>query len=139
MRPRFITNMLLAFAGAFVAVASQAFAPAVAGWTAFGVAVAILVGLGLAQLDRRRGLIQRALDGLATVLTIWTVAASVIFAGAALRWLTLGEAIGFVLLAVGGLVAHELSQEGVVVSLGTRASQVDDLDSHRKEAYPTAA
>ena len=139
MKPRFVTNMLLAFAGALVAVASQAFSPATAGWVAFGVGITILLGLGLSQLDRRRGLVQHALDGLATILGIWMVVASVVFTGAVLSWLTLGEALGFVLFAVVGLVAHELSQEGVVISLDIRGTQSGDLESHRKEAYPTAA
>ena len=139
MKPRFVTNMMLAFAGAFVAVASQAFSPGVAGWIAFGFGIAILLGLGLSQLDRDRGLVQHALDGLATLLGVWTVVASVVFTGAVLSWLTLGEGLGFVLFAAVGLVAHELSQEGVVVSLGIRETQSDDLESHLKEAYPTAA
>jgi hypothetical protein len=139
MKPRFVTNMLLAFAGAFVAVASQAFGATTAGWIAFGVGIAVLLGLGLSQLDRSRGLVQRALDGLTALLAIWTVVASVVFTGAALSWLTLGEAIGLFLFAAVGLLAHELSQEGVVVNLRARQTESSDLDSAVSEAYPKAA
>lgn len=117
MSSRFITNLLLVLAGALVVVVSQAFGASTTGWIVFGVALGILGVAGAVQLDRGRGVPQRALDGLAGVLGIWTVIASVVFGGGTLTWLSFAEGLGFVALAVAGLVAHELSTERVVHSL----------------------
>jgi hypothetical protein len=114
MSPRFISNIALGLAGAFVVVASQAFSSGVTGWIALGVGVGALVVVGAAQFVGSRGLTQRALDGVTALLAVWTVVASVIFTGTTLTWLSLGEGLGFVVLALAGLVAHELSTERIV-------------------------
>jgi hypothetical protein len=114
MSPRFIINIALALAGGFLVAASQAFRAGLTGWLAFAVGLGVLVVLGAAQLDRSRGSIQRALDGAAGALAIWTIVASVVFTGTTLTWLSLGEGLGFVAVALAGLVAHELSTERIV-------------------------
>jgi hypothetical protein len=48
------------------------------------------------------------------LLAAWTVIASVVFNGSTLTWLSFGDALGFVGLAIIGLCAHELSMERVV-------------------------
>lgn len=107
---RFIGNISLGLAGAFLVAASLGFSAGTAAWLMFGVALGIVALLGVAQLDRRRGLVQHALDGLAGSLALWAVVASVIFTGATVTWLSFAEAVGFVTLAVAGLAAHELGK-----------------------------
>lgn len=138
MSPRFISNLLLALAGAFVVVVSQAFSSGVTGWITFGVGLGILAMLGAAQLDRGRGLPQRVLDALGGALGIWTVIASVVFTAAALTWLSFGEGLGFVALALAGLVAHELSTERVVHSLALEPSRAAADDGRAVSQYPAA-
>lgn len=113
MRTRFATNLLLGLAAGFVVVASQAFSATVTGWITFGIALGVLAGLGLSQLDRA-GLVHRALDAVTALLAVWTVVASVVFDGTALTWLSFAEGLGLVALAVAGLIAHEVSTERVV-------------------------
>jgi hypothetical protein len=133
MSLRFGTNLLFALASGFVVVCSQAFSASVTGWITFGIALGILTVLSLAQFDRLRGMVQRSLDAITGLLGIWTVIASVVFAGSALRWLSFGEALGFVGLAVVGLVLHELSTERIVHTLAPVA------DARRSEQYAEAA
>src|SRR5882757_10889876 len=93
---RFITNMLLALAGGFLVVASQAFSAGTTGWIAFGVGLGIITMLGVSQVDRGRGTFQRALDAVGGLIAMWTIVASVVFVGAALTWLSFGEGLAFV-------------------------------------------
>jgi len=117
MSLRFLTNLGLMLAGGFLVIATQVFSSDVTGWLALGIGLGILGAAGAAQLDRARGLVQRALDGIAGALAVWTVVASVVFTGATLTWITFGGALGFVALALAGLVAHERVTERVVHAL----------------------
>lgn len=117
MRLRFLTNLIMAIAAGFLVVASQAFTGFVAGWLAFAVAAGILVILGVAQLDSRRGVIQRSLDGAAGALAIWTIVASLVFTVGTVASLTFAAALGFAAVAAIGLVANELNTERVVHEL----------------------
>ncbi|HEX6763536.1 MAG TPA: hypothetical protein VF094_12115 [Gaiellaceae bacterium] len=125
MSLRFVTNVVLMLAGGLIVVCSQAFSAGLAGWIAFGIGLGILAMVGAAQLDRSRGWAQEGLDGLAGGLAIWTVIAAVVFSGSPLTWLVFAEGLGFVGLALVGIVAHELSTERVVHSLAPA------LDSER--------
>lgn len=60
------------------------------------------------------------------VLAVWTVAASVVLNGTLLTWLSFSEAVGFMLVAVVGLVAHELHRARVVHELQLEPSQRDE-------------
>lgn len=117
MSLRFVTNVTLMLAGGLIVVCSQAFSAGIAGWIAFGIGLGILAMVGGVQLDRSRGWLQHGLDGVAGLLAIWTVIAAVVFSGSPLAWLVFAEGLGFVGLALVGLVAHELSTERVVHSL----------------------
>lgn len=122
MRSRYLTNIVLALLAGFLVVASQAFAPAVLTWLMLGIGVATLaiaVPAGLAL--RRRGILQRSLDGIVAVLGAWTIVAGLVFAGATVTWLGFSAAIAIVAMAVIGLSAHELSTERVVHSLEVHA------------------
>ena len=117
MSTRFTSNIALAVAGAVIVVSSQAFSTSFTGWLTFGIALGVLVALGIAQLDAARGLAQRGLDATAAALAAWSAVASVVFTGSTLMWLSLGEGLGFVALAVVGLAAHEFATERVVHEL----------------------
>jgi hypothetical protein len=134
MRTRFITNLVLGAVAGFVVVASQAFAAGVTAWVTFGVAIGVLLALGAAQLDPRRALLQRALDGAVAVLAAWSVVASVVFAGATVTWLSFAEGLGFVAMAVAGLIAHETSTERVVHLLS-----IEGTDKEVPQKYAPAA
>jgi hypothetical protein len=122
---RFVTNMLLMLAGGLIVVFSLAVSSVVTGWIAFALAIAIVVGLVAAQADRARPVGQRALDGVVGVLGVWTIIASVVFSGATLTWLSFAEGLGFVGLALVGLIVHELSTERVVHSLAIAEAPVE--------------
>jgi hypothetical protein len=137
MNPRFISNLLLALAGGFIVVVSQAFGVSMTGWITFGVALGVLAMLGVVQLDHGRGRPQRALDGVAAALGIRTVIASVVFVGTTLTWLSFAEGLGLVALAVAGHAAHELSTERVVHSLAIEDSRTT-ADGVRTPSYTAA-
>ena len=124
MSTRFISNMLLALAGGLVIVATQAFAPPVVAWIAFGVTgVGVLLLMAATALAPGRGDVQRTLDAVAGVLAAWTIVETLVFSGMVMVWLTLGAAAAIVAIAAAGLILHELSTERVVHSL-------EDLRTH---------
>jgi hypothetical protein len=137
MSPRFISNVALALAGGVVVAASQAFTPSVTGWLMFGVSLGALALLALVQLDRARGLVQRLLDAATGTLAVWSAVASVVFTGTMLTWLSFGEAVGFIALAVVGLVAHELKTERVVHAF--EAIPAEARDGRRADELQAAA
>ena len=116
MNSRYLTNVALMVAGAFLVVASQAFVVNTFEWLMFTVG-AIAVLLSGAIVLRGRGLAQRGLDLLIGTLGAWTVVASLEFVGSTVTWLGFASGAGLVGLAVIGLTLHELSTERVVHSL----------------------
>jgi hypothetical protein len=128
---------VLGLAGAIVVAASQAFRPSVAGWLMFGVGLGALALLAVAQLDRARVRNQRLLDAATGALALGSATTSVVFTGTTLTWLVLGEAIGFVSLALVGLVAHELTTERVVHAF--EAIPAEQRDGRRAEEVQSAA
>ena len=117
MSQRFITNVALAIAGAVVVVASQAFMSSATGWLTFGVG---LGALALLAVVRREGMgepVSRLLDAGIGLLAIWSVIASVVYSGRLLTWLSFGEGVALVVLALAGLVVHELWTERAVHAL----------------------
>lgn len=118
MSTRYISNILIGIAAAFVLVATQAFAPSTVGWIAFAVTgVGVLVLTAVTVLASGRGLVQRTLDGVIAALAVWTIVESLVFSGSLMVWLSFGAAAAIAALAVAGLTAHELSTERVVHSL----------------------
>jgi hypothetical protein len=134
MSPRFIGN--LAFGGAVVAAASQAFTPSVTGWLMFGVSPGVLVFLALVQLDGARGLVQRLLDTGTGALALSSAVASVAFSGTILTWLSFADAVGFIGLAVVARVAHQLETERVVYPFDAIPAEAGD---RRRGEEPQAA
>jgi hypothetical protein len=135
MSQRFISNV--AVAGAVVVVASQAFSSSLTGWLTFGVSLGALALLAIVQRDPARGPIQRVLDAGVGALALWSAVASVVYTGRTLTWLSLGEAIGFVGLAIVGLVANELKTERIVHQF--EAIPAEARDGRRSEEFQAAA
>jgi hypothetical protein len=114
---RFASLLSLAVLAAFLVVATQAFALAVVAWITFGISVATLVlALAIAGTFRRH-LPSLIVGGLAAGVSGWTIVASLVFGTATVMWLGFAAALAIGLLAVAGLIAHELSTERVVHSL----------------------
>jgi hypothetical protein len=139
MSLHFISNTVLAAAGAFVVAASLAFAATTTGWIAVGIGLAVLAGVGLVQMSQARGVVQRALDAATGVLAIWTVVASVAFTGATLRGLSFAEAVVFVGIAIVGLAAHDRSQERLVRAMSSAGDGPNELTEPRTQHYSAAA
>jgi hypothetical protein len=115
MNSRYLTNATLIVAGAFLVVASQAFAVPTFKWLMLGVgAVAVLLAGGIFQTSR--GPAQNSLDGIIGMLGAWTIVASLVFAGVTTTWLGFASGAAFVALSLAGLTLHELSTERVVHS-----------------------
>ena len=109
MSTRYMTGALFAILGGFVVVISQSLTPSVLGWIAFAVAIAVVVVSALAQLDRSRGTVQRALDGATIVLAGLMMAFAVAAAGTAVIWLTFAFSLGIVAVAFTGLTLNEVA------------------------------
>ena len=116
MRTRYLTNIVLALLGGFLVVVSQAFSASTLTWLMLGVG-ALALAISVPGLPiRSRGLPQRGMDVIVSVLGAWTIIAGLVFAGAAVTWLGFASGIAIVAMAVIGLTAHELSTERVVHS-----------------------
>jgi hypothetical protein len=118
MSTRYLTGMLLALLGGFVLVATQAFASTPVGWIAFAVAVAAATVTVLAQLDRSRGTVQRALDAVTVTVAGLMMAFALTASGQAVIWLSFAFALGIVALAVSGLSLNEISNWRATHNLG---------------------
>ena len=138
MSPRFITNLVVLLAGGFVVVSSQTFGAQTTRWIAFGVALGVLSVIALAQRSRARGGVQSGLDAMIGSLAVWSAVASMVFSGSTVMWLSFGDALGLAALAIGGLLAHELSTERVVHSLAT-GEPSSDSSVKPTERYSAAA
>lgn len=121
MNSRYLTNVALMLAGAFLVVTSQAFGVAVFEWLMLGIGI-IAVLLSGAIAVRGRGVPQRSLDAVIGVLGAWTIVASLVFTGAVVTWLGFASGVAFALLALIGLTLHELVTERVVHSIEVRTA-----------------
>ena len=126
MSTRFVTNAIIAVAAGFVVVATQSFSSSTASWIAFGIAIGILALAGLAQVDASRGDVQRILDGIVAIVAAWTIVASVVFDGTTSKWLSLGEGLALVGLALVGLTNNEI-REQTAVRVSSDTSMRDSL------------
>ena len=91
----------------FIVVASQAFSPSTTAWLAFAIGIGAVALAGVPFVaGARRGVL--ALDGVIGVLAVWTIVASLVFAGSLVQWLSFGEGVGFVALALAGLTVDHV-------------------------------
>jgi hypothetical protein len=116
---RFLFDSLFVVAGAFLTVASMAWAANTAGWTAFGVSVGVaaLAALSIA-LTRKNS--QRAGHSVVGVVAVWSVVASLIFSGSLLTWFVFADAVAVGVLALADLALHEATTERIVHQLEVR-------------------
>jgi hypothetical protein len=116
---RFLLDSLFVVAGAFLTVASMAWAAGPAGWTAFGVSAGVAV-LALASAALAKKTARRFGHGLIGLVALWSLAAALAFSGSALTWLVFADAIAVGVLALADLAAHEATTERIVHSLEVR-------------------
>lgn len=133
MSIRYLYNITLGVAAAFLIVATQAFAAPTVAWLTFAIAAGATV-TSLGMLAVRSGIGQRSLTGLAGALGIWTIVASLVFVPTTVVWLGFASALAFAGLALAGLTLHELTTERVVHSF-----QVEETGSRREEDSLIAA
>lgn len=117
MSTKYLTNLSTALLGAFIVVITMALTTSVSAWVAFGVAIGILAVAVFAQLESRRGTLQRFLDVGIGVVAVTAIVTSLVYGGPAVTWILFALALGFVGLAVAGLTLHEIegwrSQHGL--------------------------
>ena len=124
---RFASFMALALLAVVLVVATQAFALAVVQWLTFGIAVASLVlTLGIA-VGARRHLPSAILGGFGSIVSAWTIVASLVFGLSTVMWLGFAAGVALIAIAAGGLVAHEFSTERVVHSFSLAERQSDQV------------
>ncbi len=154
LRARYVATLGAAILAGFTIVQTFAFGGAARDAISFALGVAIAAG-GVACLVlslTRRGEKQHVtappklripvwdvLAGAATAIGVWQIVQTLVFSGAATRWLTFANGCALELLALAGLVLHELSTERVVHALEVVGSAVDsaeadDHDSARMQA-----
>jgi hypothetical protein len=116
---RFLFDILFVVAGAFLTVASMAWAASTAGWTAFGVSTGITV---LAAVSAALGtkLSHRLGHGLIALVGLWSLVAALAFSGTVLTWLVFADAIAVGVLALADLTVHEATTERIVHALEVR-------------------
>ncbi len=116
---RFLFDSLFLVAGAFLTVASMAWAAGPAGWTAFGVSAGVTV-LALASAVVAKKGSRRLGHGLLGLVALWSLITALAFSGPALTWLVFADAIAVGVLALADLAAHEATTERIVHSLEVR-------------------
>jgi hypothetical protein len=116
LTPRFALDVFYLVGGVFLLVAAMAFAPATAGWLAFGVATGLTVVAGLSAV-RATQPGWRIGHGVLAVAGLWSLIAALTFSGTALTWLVFGSAALLAVLAIADLVSHEVTTERVVHEL----------------------
>lgn len=116
---RFLLDSLFVVAGAFLTVASMAWAASTAGWTAFGVSTGITVlAAASAALAERNS--RKLGHGLLGLIALWSLVAALAFSGAVLTWLVFADAIAVGVFALADLAAHEATTERIVHQLEVR-------------------
>ena len=121
---RFLLDSLFVVAGAFLTVASMAWAAGTAGWTAFGVSAGVTL-LAAASAATAKKSSRRIGHGLLGVVALWSLVAALAFSGPALTWLVFADAIALGVLALADLAAHESTTERIVHSLEVRDPATD--------------
>jgi hypothetical protein len=112
MASRFASNLIVLLAGALLACLALTLPLEVVGWVGLGTGALVLAVTLAAFAVHGRGTMQRVLDAALLLLAAWTIVASLTFTlGPALEWLMFSSGVALVLLAVEGLIAHEIVLE----------------------------
>ena len=122
---RFLLDSLFLVAGAFLTVASMAWAAGTAGWTAFGVSAGVTV-LALASAIAAKKGSRRLGHGLLGLVALWSLVAALAFSGTVLTWLVFADAIAVGVLALADLAVHEATTERIVHQLEVRDPAKDN-------------
>ena len=122
---RFLLDSLFVVAGAFLTVASMAWAAGTAGWTAFGVSIGLTV-LATASAALAKKTSQRAGHSVLALAALWSLVAALVFSGSALTWLVFADAIAVGVLALADLTVHEATTERIVHQLEVRDPSRDN-------------
>lgn len=116
---RYLSNAVIALLGGLVVVLSMGLSSTVAvAWVAFGVAIGVVGISVLAQLDTRRGVVQRVLDAGMVAAGGTLIAVSLAFGGPTVMWLSFGLALGLVVIAFAGLTLNEVETWRTTHELG---------------------
>ena len=119
---RFLSWLAIGIAAAFLVVATAAFSLPVIKWLAFSIGFGTLIVSGSIGFSYRRHL-PTVLTGLATTLvSAWTVIASVVFSEPTVQNLALASGLALAGLAITGITEHELDMERAL----TRSAAKDD-------------
>jgi hypothetical protein len=122
LSPRFLLDNLFILAAAYVVVAAMTWRTGIiAGWVAFGVSTGIAVLAATSAVLTRRAA-RKAGHGLVALAALWALIASLVFAGTALHWLILADAILVGAFALADLAVHEVTTETVVHQLAVPAT-----------------
>jgi hypothetical protein len=121
MRIEFFSRLALLIVAAFLVVATQVWPAHTLEWLfiAGGVVMLVLAGASGGAGNQRR----RALGGLVAVVGIWSVVEALIFTGDTLMWVSFATALAAGLIAIVGLIDHEMSTERVVHELQVTPSR----------------
>jgi hypothetical protein len=123
MRLRYFSLLAIAVAAGFLVVATVAFPLGTVAALALGVGIGTLaVALTMAYWHRDR-LRWVAIAGPVALVSAWIIVASQVFSLGVVKTLTFAGALAIGVLAVAGLVAHELTSERVVHSLELRTGE----------------
>jgi hypothetical protein len=122
---RFLLDSLFVVAGAFLTVASMAWAAGTAGWTAFGVSIGLTV-LATASAALAKKTSQRSGHSVLALVGLWSLVAALVFSGSALTWLVFADAIAVGVLALADLTIHEATTERIVHQLEVRDPSRDN-------------
>lgn len=121
---RFLLDSLFVVAGAFLTVASMAWAAGTAGWTAFGVSAGVAVIAAASAVLAKKNSV-RIGHGLIGLVALWSLIAALAFSGTALTWLVFADAIALGIFALADLAVHEATTERIVHQLEVRDVSVE--------------
>lgn len=115
MRITFLCRLALLVVAAFLVVVTQAWSGGTLEWL-FIVGGIVMIVLAAIDFPVARAT-QRGLDVALAVIGAWSIIQALVFSGAAREWISFGTAVAAGLVAIVGLMLHELTTERVVHEL----------------------
>jgi hypothetical protein len=115
MRISFLSRLALLVGAAFLVVVTQAWSGGTLEWL-FVIGGIVMLALAAVDFTAARGA-QRSLNAALLVLGIWSIIQALVFSGSTREWISFATAVAAALVAIAGLVLHELSTERVVHEL----------------------
>lgn len=119
MTIRYLKNLTMLLVAATLVVFTQAFPVGTAATLVFAFGIG-LTALSAASVAMPTTLTQRVIGAVGTILGAWTIVESLVFSATTAMWIGFADALGFVALALIGLIVHELRTERVVHALEVR-------------------